>query len=531
MKKSNSYLFLFVLFFLFSAGRTNAQFGAMPPFTFDMEPVINAGLPGFHSFAFAQSGSKWLIIGGRTNGLHGMNANDGFLTADANNNVVVIDTVTWQVYTSSLSALPYAIADPLRCTNMQYFADSTYLYVIGGYGRDSVLNQYVTFPTLSAIHINNIINAVLNNTSLAPHIRQITDTNLRVCGGELAKISSDYYLCFGHDFEGRYADPPVPIFTQIYSNQVKKFDIVDNGVTMSISNYVTQTDTNNFHRRDINVIPEIRPNGTEALGAFAGVFQKTVNWPWLQPIEIQANGSTLLNYQQQMNHYKCFTIPIYDSLSQRMYSTFFGGMSLNDFNPQNNTIAQDSLVPFVTDVTTFRKDPNGYMEETVLPIQLPGYLGTNAVFVPREDISMYDNGVIRFRALPNQRTLVGYLFGGIRGTGTNLFPTTANDTVYRVFITPDLTPGFEEHEGSISSFSVFPNPSNGIVRITFSLNETTDAVMSVFDLTGKKVSEVLNRKCNKGIDQFSWQSGLAPGMYIMLFRTEKETKLVKLAIQ
>ena len=51
-------------------------------------------ISGFHSFAFASVGSKWLIIGGRINGLHGLNANDPFPQEFANNNIVVINDNT-----------------------------------------------------------------------------------------------------------------------------------------------------------------------------------------------------------------------------------------------------------------------------------------------------------------------------------------------------------------------------------------------------------------------------------------------------
>ena len=521
--------FIFFLFCWFSK-MLSAQFGAQPPFVFDLE-AVNANLPGHHSFAFAQAGNKWLIIGGRTTGLHGMSSNDGFDPVFANNNVVVIDTSTWQVYTSSLSNLPYAIADPLRSTNMEYAADSAYLYIIGGFGTDSVQNRFVTFPTLTAVRIDSTIDAVMNNTSLAPHIRQITDTNLRVCGGEMKKMNGTYYLCFGHDFEGRYADPPVPTFTQVYANQIKKFNIADNGNSISLTNYTALTDTDNFHRRDLNLVPEIMPNGNEALGAYAGVFQKTGNYPWREPITIQNNGVTVHTYQQTMNHYGCMNIPIYDSVTQKMFVTFFGGISLNDYNPQSNTITQDTLIPFISDVTTLRKDPNGYMEETVLPLQLPGLLGANALFVPRTDIMAYQNGVIRFRDLPNQRTLIGYMLGGIRASGTNLQPTSANDTVYRVFITPDLAFGIHDENYSVSLFNIFPDPFSENARIRFSLLKEEDVTISVYDLAGRVDELIMKKKCNAGISSFDWNTSLSPGMYLVELCAGGSRKTIKVVIQ
>ena len=160
-----------------------SQFGTMPPFTVQIEPVITTPLPAMHSFAFAQSGDKWLIIGGRTNGLHGLNSSGGFPPEYKNDMVTVIDTATWAVYTADLNQLPRSIADPMRSANMQYIQDGNYLYMIGGYGYDSVASIFVSFPKLTAIHVDSMIDAVINATPIAPTIRQVTDTNFSICGG------------------------------------------------------------------------------------------------------------------------------------------------------------------------------------------------------------------------------------------------------------------------------------------------------------------------------------------------------------
>jgi hypothetical protein len=312
---------------------------------------------------------------------------------------------------------------------------------------------------------------------------------------------------------------------------VKKFNIADNGNSISITNYTALTDTDNFHRRDLNLVPEILPNGNEALGAYAGVFQKTGNYPWREPITIQSNGVTVHTYQQTMNHYGCMNIPIYDSASQKMFVTFFGGISLNDYNPQTNTITQDTLIPFISDVTTFRKDPNGYMEETLLPLQLPGLLGANALFVPRTDVMTYANGVIRFRDLPNQRTLIGYMLGGIRASGTNLQPSTANDTVYRVFITPDLAFGIGDENSAVSLFNVFPDPFKNDARIQFSLAKEEEVDITVYDLAGREAEFIMKKKCNAGINTFNWNTSLSAGMYLAELRAGHARKVIKVVVQ
>ena len=91
-------------------------FAQQVPFSVEIEPVICGPMPGMHSFAFAQSGSKWLFVGGRTNGLHGFSTNNNFDVVYASDVITVIDTSTWSYYTSPLGQLPKAVADPLRAT-------------------------------------------------------------------------------------------------------------------------------------------------------------------------------------------------------------------------------------------------------------------------------------------------------------------------------------------------------------------------------------------------------------------------------
>ncbi|HRG53440.1 MAG TPA: hypothetical protein PLL00_11440 [Bacteroidia bacterium] len=317
-----------ITFFLSSTAI--AQFGKTPPFQLQIQAVNGTNLPGFHSFSFAQAGDKWLFIGGRTNGLHGLNSNDGFPPEHRNNEVIVIDTNSWNFYAASLDQLPATIADPMRSTNMQYIQQGDYLYMTGGYGYDSIQEGDVTFPTITAIHIQKMIDAVIHSKPILPAIRQQVDTNLRICGGELTKLGNDYYLMFGHNFNGRYDSKPSVLFSQVYSNCIKKFNLTDNGNVLSLTNFSMLEDTIHFHRRDLTVAPVVKPDGSFAVGAYGGVFKKNANMPYLEPIVLSAQGTTdVKSYQQVMSQYTCATIPVFDATTKNMYTTFLGGISVH----------------------------------------------------------------------------------------------------------------------------------------------------------------------------------------------------------
>ncbi|MCU0434305.1 MAG: T9SS type A sorting domain-containing protein [Bacteroidia bacterium] len=520
---------------LFFFAQLKAQPGPQPPFTIELEAVATAQpLPGLHSFAFAQDGSRWLFAGGRINGLHGFSTNDNFPVQFANDNLIVIDTANWQVYQSSVYPLGLQMADPLRSTNMQYVQRGDYLYMTGGFGWDSTANGYRTFPTLTAIRVDSVIDAVINNTPLAPHIRQLTDTNLRVCGGEMAMLGNEFYLCFGHNFSGRYSDPPVPTFTQRYTEQIRRFEIIDNGTSLQIANYTAFTDTAHFHRRDLNLGHIIRPNGSEALMAYSGVFQKNADLPWPSPILITGSGGVLqAGFTQLLNNYTCGMVPVFDSLLGDMYTVFLGGMGWYTYDANTNNWVYDSLVPFVSDIGLITQYANGQFAQSVLPTRMNGLQGSNAKFIAAAPAMQYANDVINLRRLQG-RVLAGYLYGGIQSQLPNLSPVTvAVDTVYRVWITPDqlILPVTEANTG-IAFMRIFPNPAGtqACVRIKTAQNELLR--ISLLDVQGRVIQQH-QLPAAAGLQQDFWlnTSALANGLYSVKVETATGVQVLRLAVQ
>ena len=69
---------------------------AQSTFEYDvvLTPVSVSGLPGLHSYAFAQHNGKWLIIGGRKDGLHARQPFNAFPGAQNNTDMYVVDIAT-----------------------------------------------------------------------------------------------------------------------------------------------------------------------------------------------------------------------------------------------------------------------------------------------------------------------------------------------------------------------------------------------------------------------------------------------------
>lgn len=91
------------------------------------------------------------------------------------------------------------------------------------------------------------------------------------------KNNNTFYLVGGNRFDGNYNPMGNATYTQAYTNSIRKFNIFNDGTTLSVTHLPTITDATNLHRRDYNAVPQILPDGTEGITAFSGVFQTTID--------------------------------------------------------------------------------------------------------------------------------------------------------------------------------------------------------------------------------------------------------------
>ncbi len=486
------------------------------PYSIELERVNMPGTPSIHSFAFAQSNGKWLFVGGRTNGLHGFNPGDAFPKQYSNKNIFVVDPNTAATWSKNIFAdIPFSLADPLRSTNMEYFQDGNKLYMIGGYGYDSASNGLVTFPRVTVLDIDEVIQATISGTSVSQYVRQVTDSRLQVCGGELQKLGDYFYLTGGHKFTGTYTRT---INNQIYTNQLKKFKINDDGTSVNITDYETFTDTALFHRRDMNLVPSIKSDGTTPyLTLYGGVFKYNQDIPYTKPIYIEKGAYSYDNsFEQKMSQYSCANLSAFNIITGSFHTTFFGGVSLYYYNENTHSQVYDSLVPFIDDITTLTKNSQGISEEKISPTKMPALLGANAKFILDQSVPHYSNGVIKFNELSG-RTFAGYIYGGIRALLPNTTPTFPSDYILKVYITP--TKSNIKHIGNTvpSQYKLsqnYPNPFNPKTIINYQIPSTDFITIKIFDELGNEIITLVNEKENAGIYEVDFDGSKLPsGVY------------------
>jgi hypothetical protein len=511
---------------------------AQTTFEYDvvLTPVTVSGLPGLHSYAFGQYNGKWLIIGGRKDGIHARQPFNAFPGAQNNTDIYVVDIATQQKWSASVNTLPTGLKEQLQSTNMNFYQDGDALYITGGYAFSATVNDHKTFNSLTAIDVPNLIDAVVNGTAITTYFKQISNDVFAITGGQLAKIGATFYLIGGHRFEGRYNPMNNPTFIQTYTNAIRKFSITNSGASLSYSNYEEISDPVHLHRRDYNLVPQVFPNGELGYTISSGVFQIAVDLPFLYPIDIKANGYyPQTSFNQYLSNYHSGKVGLYDATLNQMHSLFFGGMS--QYYYQGATLIQDNTVPFVTTISRVSRNANGDLFEYKLPIEMPNLKGSGAEFIPNKTLPHYSNEVVQLSNITADEFVIGHVFGGIQSASTTAFTdnqtglTAADPTVYEVKLVRNTTLDIPHLEGR-NPFSVVisPNPTNtDTIRVQFTIPYATSVGYYISTIDGKVVEEGDIEDLQQGITTMDFNIAVANTELVFLtfvfdekyYRTEK----------
>lgn len=449
------------------------------PFSLEIE-TADFQLPfGIHSFVSGNNKGKWIFLAGRRNGMHTFNDNpDNFPPSEQNDTVIVVDSIKKKVYTRSLrdpdSGLTLDQIESLSVTSPQFYqvkvrcGKSHRIYMSGGYGFSTTLNDYTTWPLLTAIDMEGLIHWVVNPSpgeTAAQHIRQTSHPMLAVTGGYMDQLGgrkNPTLLCLGQDFEGPYF---FGINSQWYTEQVRTFYIKDDasGLSVKFKDPKPFMRDPNLRRRDLNICRVLRKgrNGNliQQLVAFSGVFTK-MDGIWTVPVSIFADGQTVMQdptamttFKQGMSNYACANVGLYSRRSGVIYNVFLGGISYGVFSDGN--FVTDPAFPFTNQISVISSsnetDFKQYFVSAAYPVILstssnfgnPLLFGSGAQFIREKNIPEYLEEVLKLDKI-KKRTTVGYIVGGIQSTVPNT--ETASDSaaspyIFKLIVNPDHSCG------------------------------------------------------------------------------------------
>ncbi len=459
----------------------------------EVSPITIEGLGGLHSYAVGTCKGDWLLVGGRLDGLHQREPFASFSADGKNQDLIVVNPKKNQVWRAPLSSLPKAIVEQLSSTNMQYYQHNNKLLCTGGYAYSRSVEDHITFPYLTIIDIPKTIDAIKNNKLNDSTFYQIENEAFRVTGGALDRIGDIYHLVGGHKFMGAYnpmGPEHGPGFVQEYTDEIRRFKInIEGNYSIEILDPIH--DAMHLHRRDYNLAPYLS-KGERELMIYSGVFKNTVDRPWLYPVSITKDTHKAHeDFNQYFNHYHCAYLPIYDSREDDMHTIFFGGIA--QFYTEGDLIVQDNDVPFVNTIAEISRDSEGVLSETRLSSNMPGYLGAGSVFIFDSESPLIDNDILDGVQISDELIDVGYIYGGIRSSLSNIFwlntgtQSEANHIIYKVAIRKADESSSATTVAHREFLHFYPNVVNHYVRMSIDIDNLKDLEVIISDMSEKTI--------------------------------------------
>lgn len=472
--------------------------GQGSPFQIAVERVEMPGMPALQSFAWGQHDGEWLIVGGRTDGLHRRQPFASFDSAGRNEALYVVNMAERRVWSAGLDGLPPSLQAQLASTNLNFAQKEDALYLVGGYGYNPVSGNHETFARLCRIDLPGAIAAVKAQSALSPHLMTIDDPKLAVTGGQMELLGETFVLVGGHNFQGRYnpmGPDHGPGFTQAYNHEILRFQVLNEEGKWRIWHIPSETDSLWLHRRDFNMVPAMFEDGVEGFVAFSGVFQYKADVPWLHCIEVDEGGfRSIPRFQQHYQQYHCPKVPLLSAMHNEMHVVFLGG--IGEYYDSLGQHVLDYATPFVRTISRVTRSPDGSYREYRLPATMPAYLGAGAEFIPVEGSLRYPNGPMDLDILPAGRTLLGHVVGGIESSDDNVFwvnegaHSGASAGVFAVYISQDPDAPADHvnvHANSPLQLQVLPNPYKMLLKLDFLARAGDVAEVTLRNAAGKQV--------------------------------------------
>jgi hypothetical protein len=396
-----------VLAFLANRSSVFAQ-----PANVSLESVSWANWPALQSFAIGEWQGEWLVVGGRTDGLHQRQPWAAFSSAGQPQTLWVLNPQTGGMWSVPTDSLPMEVRDQFKSTNLQAATLGDWMYLTGGYGLSSSSGTHVTHPRITRIHLSQAISSVKNGgIGLHSCIQSKTDSRFAVTGGKLMAWDETLVLLGGHRFDGAYNPMGHATYTQTYASKAAQWTPSDSSNSFRIGNYTEISDTLRLHRRDWNVLP-FRSDTLAYLLGFSGVFQRGVDLPYTSGVAWNGDSVwTPSGFSQRLNQYHCASLGLYDSLTQAYAAVFFGGIAQYLPTPGGG-LSADPNVPFVKTIGLVSHQ-NGMWSERPLSTALPQFLGASSEFLLAPGVPRDAYGLIRLAELTGDSVFIGYIYGGI----------------------------------------------------------------------------------------------------------------------
>ncbi len=459
--------------------------GGTLPYSIEIREVslVPAPMPTLHSVAAGKWDGHWVLLAGRTAGLHGLTGQNAFDPQFENREVWVIDPVnrlSWHkslLETNPASGLTTDVVDSLSSVNTQFHQTGERLIIVGGYGYKRSVASHKTYDTITFIDLPRLVDWVKQaagseTTQAADHIRQLRDPYFQVTGGSLEKLHGEYQLVMGQNYDGAYR----PFFNGIYTKQIRRFQVAEGveGPLVPVASMLATPQMDAYRRRDLNVATVLEAGAQpgewlERAVVYSGVFTPE-GGVWTVPVVIAPGGLVTMDdpaapatLRQGFQIYHSAKVGLFHRATNEMHMVMFGGITILERDAASGTFTQDDQAPFTNQCGVVIRRGDGSFKQHFLETRFPLILtvdnkelrfGTNAEFFPAAGVPMLHPKVIDVAAIRGS-TVIGHIFGGIMADAGNGGNTGASGRVFEVVLTPATStpvPGIT-FDGSVVALS------------------------------------------------------------------------------
>jgi hypothetical protein len=207
-----------------------------------------------------------------------------------------------------------------------------------------------------------------------------------------------------------------------------------------------------------------------------------------------------------------------------MHTLFFGGMSQFTLDNQNNLV-EDIDIPFVKTISRVTRFSDGSMQEYDLNyIEMPTLVGSGSEFIPINEF-YNSHEILRINEIPQQKTLVGYIYGGIESTAENIFfvnngtQSSASNVIFKVFINKSIVSTEEVSltGKNVLNIELYPVPARNKITVKFFRAQDKNVLLQIIDSAGRIVhSENLESEETGDVEMKINISDLESGAYILI---------------
>lgn len=241
-----------ILILLFGSALLPAQQSTvreLPPEAIALYP----NLENMYGYAVGQYEDYLMIFGGSIRN----DAPEVYNEDYPNLEILLIDFKRGRASAYTTGQLEGTLGEQMAATGLSYYQKGKTLYLLGGYGYSESQNQFITFPYITAIDLEQTLSALLKGENPVASFYQLCDERLAIFDGTLDYNGEEFFLIDGkHAYKLRPFAKDAQYIEEKYNDQARTFKLDTEEGDLEIKDFQTWYDMEGFEDYYGPLLPE-----------------------------------------------------------------------------------------------------------------------------------------------------------------------------------------------------------------------------------------------------------------------------------